>query len=319
MKNVFAQITSFINKYFWFFLILSMVIALFLSQFSLLFFPYIEEILGIMLFCAFLKTDWSVFVNTLKKPIIPIIFSVFKLFIVPILFWYATPFLPPYLRLGLLLIISPPQGVATPSFLDLIGGNLELGISSLIISYFITPFSIVLIFKFLAGKTLALSYQKMFWTLLTLIFIPMLLAQIVRAIFKNKIEKGYDFFSFISVIMMLLLTMGSFASRAEKLKSDFLSLLFPLFIISAGFILLGFLGWLFSLLIYKKPTSQEKITFIIASLFTNNTIAVVLADKFFNDKIFLLTILAIIPWKILPGPVKYIYYLMKKKENKNAA
>ncbi len=292
---------NFIRDHFYVLITICMIAALsFPSTFSFLY-AYLEYFLMAMLFVSFLKTDFVIFSKLLKNPTYPIIYALFNLILIPVIFWFACFFLSSDFRLAILLIVTVPQGVATPSLIDLIGGKIETGISCLIVSYLIAPFTIVGIFKFLAKVKISLSYTNMFLILIKMIFIPLFFAWIIKKLFSEKtVKKGGAVYTLITISMMSCLTLGTFSHESSTFLNGGLKIINPLILVFLVFGILFFAGLLFS----KIYSNGDSITPVITTLFTNNTLAIVLASKFFNEKIFFIALLTMIPWMIFLFPVK---------------
>ncbi len=296
-----GKIFNFIRDHFYILITVCMFAALsFPSTFKFLY-PYLEYILMTMLFVSFLKTDFAIFSRLLKNPIYPIIYAIFNLIFIPVIFWFGCFFLSPDLRLAILLIVVVPQGVSTPSLIDLIGGKIETGISCLIISYLVAPFTIVGIFKFLAKVKISISYTGMFLILLKMIFIPLLLAWIIKKLFSDKtVKKGEAFYTLVTISMMACLTLGTFSHQSNTFINGGIKLINPLILVFLIFGVLFLAGFLFS----KMYSNGDSITPVITTLFTNNTLAIVLASKFFPEKILFIALLTMIPWMLFLFPVK---------------
>ena len=309
------KMTNFINKNFWLFLLLAFGSALLFPHFSSFFYPHIQLILAVIMFCSFLKVDLQKFLAIFKKPLLPIVYIVFSLLILPYLFWLGSSFLPNGVKLGILLIVLMPQGIATPTLIALIGGELEFTVVTLVLSYFITPLTTILMLKLLIGGNVTLDYTSLFISLVLLIFIPFFLAQGLKLWLKEKVEKCNPFFTFVSVFMMSALIMGAIGKNAASIKANFVRMLYPIFLTYLTFILLFIAGIIFAYL-FKQKSPNQIITHLINTGFKNNSLGLVIADKYFSPEVVLFLVLSSLPWNTLLGPVKLFYqkFLLKSEK-----
>lgn len=265
-------------------------------------FSYISLFLAIILFLASLKLDLSQFFTEIKNARIIIPLALFMMLILPALVYLvAKPLVPTY-AFALLLLAAMPTGMTAPLLAEVAGGKTSLALVFVVITSLIAPFTIPFVLKILAGKIVVLGFMDMFLKLAKLIFIPFVLAQIIRYFLHEKIKTAYGALKPISIILLGLLIAGVVASQATLIKTNLASFLPAVLIMSAYFLLMPYLMFL----VTKKYEAGTRISIAVAVTFTNFTLSIYIAAKFFPEpRILIPTILAVLPWSLGFIPFKY--------------
>lgn len=109
----------------------------------------------------------------------------------------------PNLALGQVLHGAMPSEQTTPVWIRLAGGNVALGITTLIISTFASPFaSPALVFAF-AGTWIEFDYYAMFLSMILVVLIPVLAGSFIRTIKTQSISKHDHIYHATSTLFAL--------------------------------------------------------------------------------------------------------------------
>ena len=290
-----------------FVLLFSLAVGLLLPQYAIFLAPYGTYFLGIIFFLSALKIDLKEVLKYLQDKKMIVAVNAMMLLILPVVVYYAMLFIYPALALPFLLLAAMPAGMTSPLLSEICGGKQSLALVLTISTSMLAPFTVPLIIKLLAGTTVHVDTLGMFLTLVYVIFIPFILANVVKYFWHKKIKATYFTFKPISTVLLGLLIMGIVAKQAATilggLNAGFLIEVAALFALFAFFHVVGYYTvW------WRKR--DDRVTITICLTYLNFTLAIFLAGKFFNDpKIVVPVVLSVLPWSLLIIPFKYI---MKK-------
>lgn len=293
---------AFTRRWFWLLMLGALILGVAWPSAPLLLFPYLTPLLALMLFTAFLKLDGDALALHLRRPGAALLFAVGKLLVLPALVALLTLPLRPDWRIALLLLAAMPQGVATPTLLDLLGGDVPRGFSWLLASYLLVPITVPLVMVFGAGAALPLDPAVLARDLGCLIFGPFLLARLLRSRWNPRTPRREACLSLLSVLAMLGLTSASAAKEAGLFRSDPAFVLRALAVLYLLYLVVGFGGWMLG----RRAGRRAGVTGLICSVFFNNSLAVVLAGTHLSDEVLALVVLGAVPWDTLQGPVAWI-------------
>lgn len=286
-----------------FILLVAVTTGLLLPKQANFLFSYISLFLAIIFFLASIKLDLSQFFIEIKNVKIIIFLALFMMLILPaIVYFIAKPLVPTY-AFALLLLAAMPAGMTAPLLSEMAGGKTSLALVFVVITSLIAPFTIPFVLKILVGKVVVLSFVDMFLKLAKLIFIPFLLAQIIRSFFHEKIKITYWALKPISIFLLGLLIAGVVANQATVIKTNLASFLPAVLIMSAYFLLMPYL----TLFVTKKYEASTRISIAVAVTFTNFTLGIYIAATFFPEpNILIPIILSVLPWSLAFIPFKYL-------------
>jgi BASS family bile acid:Na+ symporter len=292
-----------------FVLLSSLAIGLLLPQYAISLAPYGTFFLGIIFFLSALKIDLKEVLKYLKDRKMVAAANLVMLVGLPVFVYYATLLVYPDLAVAFLLLAAMPAGMTSPLLAEICGGKQSLALVLTISTSLLAPFTVPLMVKLLAGATVQVDTLSMFLSLVKVIFVPFILANLVKYFWHRKIKATYFTFKPISTALLGLLIMGIVAKQASTilggLNLEFLLVVLALFILFAFFHAVGYYtAW------WRKHDDRVTITICIAYL--NFTLAIYLAGKFFDDpKIVVPVVLSVLPWSLLIIPFKYVTKKMK--------
>lgn len=286
-----------------FILVVAILVGLLIPRQTNFLFSFISLLLAAIFFLASIKLDLSQFLIEIKNARIIFALTIFMMLILPtIVYLIAKPLVPTY-AFALLLLAAMPTGMTAPLLSEVAGGKTSLALVFVVITSLIAPFTIPFVLKILAGKIVVLGFMIMFLKLAKIIFIPFVLAQIIRYFLHEKIKTTYWALKPISVILLGLLIAGVVASQATVIKTNLASFLPAVLIMGAYFLLMPYLMFL----VTKKYEAGARISIAVAVTFTNFTLGIYIAATFFPEpNILIPIILSVLPWSLAFIPFKYL-------------
>ncbi|MCF6277068.1 MAG: bile acid:sodium symporter [Candidatus Magasanikbacteria bacterium] len=273
-----------------------------LASFSTLF-------LGSIFFLSALKIDLRETLGYFKDKAMFVVVILVMLILLPIAVYFVTLSLVPNLAIAFLLLAVMPCGMTAPLLSEICGGKQSLALVLTISTSLLAPFTVPIVIKVLAGANVDVSMYDMFVSLAKVIFIPFILANIVKYFWYKKIQPAYKSFKSISTVLLGLLIVSVVSQQADVIIGGLQGkFLFYLFLTFVFFIIVHFLGYFVVFWRDKK----DRITITICISYMNFTLAIYLAGKFFVDpNIVIPVILSVLPWSILLIPFKFIIRKLK--------
>ncbi|MBU1557449.1 bile acid:sodium symporter [Patescibacteria group bacterium] len=267
--------------------------------------PYTTFILATVFFLSALKIDLKKVLRQLDDKLTLVIINIFMLFILPIIIYYLFGLFFPSLAIAFLILAAMPIGMTTPLLTEISGGRQSLALVLTVTTSLLAPLTVPFVVKLLAGASVEVDVLGMFTLLATVIYIPFFLAQFFKRFWQEKINKVSPLFKSLSTILLGILIMIIVAKQSEILIEGFNYLYIVLLFLF--FIALHFIGYF----MIPWRDKRDKITISVCVTYMNFTLAIEIANKFFNDpNIILPIVLSIIPWAIMIIPFRRI--MMKK-------
>lgn len=284
---------------------LSLVAGLFLFRQVEFLASYSTIFLGIIFFFSALKINLKEIKDALQDKLILLLGIIFILIITPIFAYYFSLLIAPEIAISMLILFATPAGMATPFLCEICKGKYNLSLVLCVVTSLLAPISIPLLIKFILGTEIEVEFINIFLSLIKIILIPFVLANVIKYFFKKeKIVKIFPATKPISTILIGLIVMGLIAKNAEAtkiaLQEKSVEYLIPLFIIFG-------LIHITSYFLFFWKNKQERIALSISFTYMNITLAIYLAGNFFNTpEIIIPIILAELPWSLLLVPFKWL-------------
>ncbi len=197
--------------------------------------------LGIILFFSFLKLEckWDCFFS---KELF--YYAFFGLMIVPFIVFQITKGLEPALRLGMFLVTITPTAIGAPIIVDFIHGNKEITISNVVLYNFLAPLTYPLLLHiFFKNTSLTVSTKIIFVKLMFMIFIPFLIALLIRRFIKVKrnLLNISNYVSPLAFILVVGIAVSLASSNLRQLDmGNLISISFFVSMFAFGSFYLGF-------------------------------------------------------------------------------
>lgn len=204
----------------------------------------IPYLLAIIMFFSFLKIEYK-FKHFFRKELF--YFLLIGLLLIPLIVFFLTKNLESNLRLGLFLVSITPTAIGAPIICEFIKGNREFIISNVVFYNILSPFSYTLLLSlFFRTSEIIIPTRQIFVKLLIMVFVPFLIAFIVRRFGNIKLNllKISKYLSSISFVLVVGLAISSASLYLRELDSFEI---LKIFLIVFSLAIVSFsIGYLFS-------------------------------------------------------------------------
>lgn len=294
------RIAKFIENHFWIFFLGGIILGLIFPRYGETLRFLLEPALMLMLLLVFLKLDLEDILKMMKDLKLMSYLTVLFLIAIPIATYFIFTFIDQTLALGFLLLAAMPPGTASPALTDLVKGNTILSMSTLIVCSLFAPFTIPLLFQYLAPTSFSLDAWSMFWTLAILIFIPFVLSYPIKKAFPKTVLSAVPYFAAINVLIIFFFVYTAIATEQAFILKNSDQVIWQLLWLYIFFIALHVIGYIAG----SGRNKRDKIAITVSNTYRNNGMAIVIAASFFSAPIVILAVLSEIPWSTLLAPFK---------------
>jgi BASS family bile acid:Na+ symporter len=294
---------NFIEKYFWLFLIAGILIGLWNPLPFRTFPAYLPKILlGMMLFSVFLKIDSLQILENIRNYKLMIYITLIYMIIIPVFFFFSFRIFNPDLAIGILLLTAMPAGVSAPALTDIVKGNVPLSMSLTIVSQIISPFTVPLLFWLINLNGHSIDKLLMLKDMSIIVFMPMILAHVVKKYFPLGIAKTQHLFTSLNVLLLFAFVYLAISSQRNYILENPGGMVWKIAVLYLVFILLHIIGYM----ICFKQNKENRIAVAIGAAYMNNGMAIVLATSYFKPEVLVLMVLSELPWNTLIAPFKKV-------------
>ena len=287
-----------------FILLASLALGLILPHYAVLLAPYGTIFLGSIFFLSALKIDLKEVARYLKDRKMIVLANAIMLVIYPLIVYYLMRFIYPDLALAFLLLAAMPAGMTSPLLSEICGGRQSLALVLTVTTSLLAPFTIPLVIKYTVGAEISVDVFSLFLTLVKVIFVPFILANMVKYLWPKKIKTWFPAISPISMTLLGLIILGVVATQAATIlggvDAKFLLTLLALFLLFIAFHLVGYYS------VYWRDRA-DRISITICLTYMNFILAIYLAGRYFNRPgVVVPVILSVLPWSLLIIPFKFM-------------
>lgn len=303
IKQLGQTLLKLVESYF-FIIVLALAAGLLVPDKAIWLAPYGTLMLQTIFFLTSLKLDYHKIFELRKAWKMIAAANVFMLLIFPAVIFLITTPLYPSMAVPLLLLAAMPVGMTAPVLVEVVKGRTEIALILTITTSLLAPLTVPLVVNVFASTAVNVSAFELFWSLVSVIVIPFILAQIVRAIAHQKIKATYRAFKPVSLVLLGLLIAGLVARQADvitaNLGANLVYQLLTLFIFVAIIFTIGYY-----VAFWRK--CNDRVTVSVSLAIMNFTLAIYLAAEFFADpNVLMAAVLVIFPWSLLLIPYKTI-------------
>ncbi len=256
-------------------------------------------LLQVIFFLSCLKIDLKQMKGTAKDWRFLLLANVLMLVGFPFLTWLVVNPLYPDMGLALFLLAAMPVGMTAPLLVEVAGGKQSIAMVLTVTTSLLAPITIPLLTKLMYGATVAVDAVGMFKQLALVIFVPFILALIVRRLIPSAINKIKPATKPISIFLLGLLIIGAVAKQSVAiiaLSKDWWQMFVAIGALYVFFLVTHLIGYY--AFWWKKH--DDKNTASISLVYMNFTLAIFLASQFFpKPEILLPLVLSILPWATL--------------------
>ncbi len=286
-------------------MIVALLLGLFLPATSYLI-PWNTSFLQVIFFLSCLKINLSQISGSLKDWKFLFLANFLMLIAFPVLIWAIINPFAPDLGLALFLLAAMPVGMTAPLLVEVVGGKQTTALVLTVTTSLLAPITIPLLTKLVYGASVSVDMIGMFLQLATVIFLPFLLATVVRKLFPTTVEATKGKTKPLSILLLGLLIASAIAKQSHQiinLSQDWWRLLLTIAGLYVFFAALHGIGYVS----FWWKSHEEKSTASVALTYMNFTLAIFLATQFFpKPEIILPLILSIVPWATLLPIWKWI-------------
>lgn len=222
-----SALSAFMQKTFALWVLFFAILALGFPEAFVWLKSYIAIMLGIIMFGMGMTMTPADFKGVAQQPK-AVLIGVFAQFIImPALAYLLCLLLhlPTDIAIGVILVGCCPGGTASNVITYMAKGNTALSIACTSVSTLLAPLLTPSIFYLLASQWIEINASSMFISILQVVLIPICLGLIMRALFKQKVERSIQIMPMISVVAIVLIVAAIIAaSKAAILQSGLLVL-----------------------------------------------------------------------------------------------
>lgn len=230
----------------------------------------------------------------LKKadPIGSLGFYIARFLVLPLCLYLIAKQVAPDLKEAILLLALTPAGSTSPTFAQMMGGNVALALGLVIVSACLAPFVIPGAFGLLGYGALDLDVLSMFRSLAIVVFLPIALWFALGRRSEALSSFAKDNSKWISILLIscviALVVAHQRAFIWENLEYIALSTIAVLGIYALFYLIAVF--WPFA------SAAQNRMSYIANSTINNNTLGITIAALYFEPSVALFMVITIIPW-----------------------
>jgi BASS family bile acid:Na+ symporter len=288
----------------------SMIAGIVFPGFGSYFQPFPKYLLMILFFLSFLSIQISDIRTVLaKSPWIIILFTVFKLLLLPLGVYFLFLAAAPAYAASALLLSAISTGVTAPFISNLVRGNSALVMVMVVVTSPLIPFTLPALVELLLSRSVTIPFIDMFGMLSFVIFVPMILVEFFRRKAPRLISGIMAMQYPLSLILFALINLGVFSRYADFFYQE------PAVIIeaaAAAAALGGIYGLSGALFFFKRPL-DDRFAGAISVGNMNNVLVIVFASQFFGPLEPTVASLYILPYFALIIPMRFCEHREKRK------
>ncbi|NMC95251.1 MAG: bile acid:sodium symporter [Syntrophorhabdus sp.] len=285
-----------------FVVISSMALAVIFPDFGFRFRMLPYYCLMIIFFLSYLSIDIASIWTTLKSHSTEIaVFSITKLVILPVVFYFAFYFIAPGYALSALLLTGVSVGVVAPMISNMVHGNSALVLVIVVITSVAAPFTLPAVVKIIASKDVTISFMSMLQMLATVIFVPIIVVEIIRHLLPRLVKPILKIRFPASLVLFAVINLGVFYRYASFFKNEpwvILMSAIVVFVLAAIYCVIG-------IVFFRKSSLEDKLAGAVMLGNLNNVLIIVFSSEFFGPVEPLVAAMYTIPFWVIVIPLRY--------------
>lgn len=241
--------------------------------------PYINLLLGIIMFGMGLTLKLGDFKQVLIAPkeVITLVvaqYTIMPLIAVGLVYVFQ---LPPEIAIGVILVGCSPGGTSSNVMTFLAKGNMALSVTATSVTTLLAPIVTPALTLLLASAWLPVSFSAMFFSIIQIVLVPIALGIIAQYLLGTKVDKAVGILPLISVIGIIGVLTAVVANNVENIIASGL-------LIFGVVILHNLLGYLVGFLLGKvlRFDLRDTKTMSIEVGMQNSGLAATLAATHFS-------------------------------------
>ncbi|HRS82864.1 MAG TPA: hypothetical protein P5238_05225, partial [Smithellaceae bacterium] len=200
-------------------------------------------------------------------------------------------------------------GVVSPMISNMVKGNSSLVLLVVVITSALAPFTLPALVKILLAREAAISFWAMLRLLATVIFVPIVLVEIIRALAPRLITPILKISFPVSLLMFALINLGVFYRYAlffQEKPSVILTATFVVFVLAAIYCAVG-------IFFFRKGPLHNHLAGAVMLGNINNVLVIVFSSQFFGPVEPLVAAMYMIPFFVIVIPLRYYRYRKIKR------
>jgi BASS family bile acid:Na+ symporter len=263
--------------------------------------PYILHMLMFLLFLSFLRIDFGALLDTTFSSLSRLIaLAMVKLFGLPAAAYWITNLISPEFAIPVLLLSGISTGVVAPFIGSLVGADIAQVLRLVIVTSCLAPFTLPLMVRLLAGAHISIPFGNMVHLLAYVIFVPMAMVIILRALWPDLPEKAARRQFGVSLGLFALVNLGVFSKYSSFFflhPGDVVASLAVSYVLSAMYYAIGFL-------MSFRWTFAHRLAAGVGMAVINNVLVIVFSSQFFDPLAPTLAAMYMFPFYTMIVPVK---------------
>jgi len=285
------DLRSFLSEELWLFILLAIVLALLTPQ--PVFAEYAIYFLLVVMFLSSLKIGLHEIAKVVKKQKTEMGIALLLIYVVsPLIAFLMAPLLEKDLAIGLMLYSTIPAAMANTFYMGILRKNAALTLMITAVTTLMAPFVAPVIMKVLTGTMIELSPLNLFMSLVKLIILPFIAAELVRRYARRATRVLLENSSAVSNICIFFVIFGVISAAAGKIWG---------------------LGWLAIVMVVYLSISttlgllspKEKLVIGFSNGFRNGTLAMVVGLEVFGPTAALIGVMSTLIHNIVLVPVMF--------------
>ena len=264
-----------------------------------------------LLFLSFTSINISSIWSIMKdRPLLIAWVTAYKLIFLPVLVFGIFSLIWPEFALAALLLSGISTGVVAPFIAQMVEGNVSLVLVLVIVTSLLVPFSLPVMVKVLAAKTIVISLSAMVKMLCFVIFVPIGLVEGLRRVWPGSVRALSGRTFPLSLAIIGLINLGVFSKYSDFFHQN------PLTIAKAvaAAILLGLIYLLSGSLIVWPKSLPIHVASCISLCNINNVLVIVFAAQFFGPREPTVAAMYMIPFFLIILPLRAMQRTHKKRK-----
>ena len=287
----------------------SMTIAIIFPDFGSLFHAFPVYCMMILFSLSYLSIEfpsvWKTFKGQRRQILI---FTIFKLAILPVIMFYVFDYFAPDYALSALLLTGISTGVVAPFISNLVKGNNSFVLVFVVITSVLTPFTLPALIQIIIVKQVEISLIGMIRMLMLVIFVPILIVEFLKRFEPGLVNVLLKRQFPLSLVLFTITNLGIFYRYAPILKKE-PSIIITAFVMT---VVLTAILCITGIFFFWKSSVENQLAGAIVLANMNNVLSLVFSSEFFGTIEPLVSGIYTIPFFGLVIPLRY-YYLRKTK------
>ena len=237
-----------------------------------------------------------------------ILFALMKLAILPVIIYLVFHLFAPAYALSALLLTGVSTGVVAPMISNMVRGNSALVLVVVVVTSALAPFTLPALVKIVAAKDVTISFTSMVRMLVTVVFAPIIIVEIIRHLLPRLVEPIAKIQFPIALLLFALMDLGIFyrySAFFRKEPSVIITATIVAFVLAAIYCMVG-------IFFFRKGLLEDQLAGAVMLGNLNNVLVIVFSSEFFGPVEPLVAAMYVIPFFVIVIPLRYYHHWKTK-------